>query len=163
MTGVHRKIHAWQSPEPPGWLVPNQKPRYMGGRQPEPVELGLHFDTEDPFEIQAALITRHPTNRSATTGWLVAQGPWRFDRTLLKAALVAAAGVEFGHGDVRIVNVGGSVTFRLATLGNDVTWITCSTTPCAAFIADVDRIVPPDAATYDVDAWLTELFEGGVT
>lgn len=118
-----------------------------------PVKLGLSFDDSRPFEVRLRL-----TDEDGVTS-----PPWRFERSLLKAACMVMSldgcePPEFGRGDVRISASGnGSLAFRLSIRGIGEVFVGCAAALPCAFICDVDRLVPPDAAAYDVDAWIAGL------
>lgn len=136
MTSVHRRVSA---------RVANGKTDSW-----DPAKIGLHFDTDNPFEVR---ITVTEGNETTTP-------PWLFDRTLLKAACITA-GSTFGRGDVQVGHMPGPGGLRLRlSIAGCFLDLLCAREPVAEFIVRIDEISPPDQASYDVDAWLSELHGG---
>lgn len=96
-----------------------------------------------PFEVRISITSDH-----GTAGWVI-------DRLVMKAALITPDHL-WGDGDVRV-----STTYQ----GTWVVWsltpgdlqLSVPRAPLVRFMAAVDVLLPPSAATVDVDDLLTQL------
>jgi hypothetical protein len=127
----------------PGYLSTGDEPRLD---DLDSVVWYFEFDTGNPFEV---------TLRVASD---VDHEPWRFDRTLLKAAVCAPQKthpVVYGHGDVKFGRVPSGLAFRLK--GPETIWGVALVDSLVDFVRMLDQTVKPGEESYDVDSWLDQM------